>query len=171
MIGTECDSYRMRRGIFSSQFTISTLCAIGTQLLMCLSERSRLKVGASGTAFLIPENRKRLVKTIQCLPILVQIPASRYWRGIPAGDTRHGALVPLNSLGVFFLILKLAVPFTWGIDAIRSVIIGGGTAQSHVGNLTWLGLMLQMALLLLLGVVIFKRGYEQARERNLLGSY
>ncbi|MBI3958048.1 MAG: ABC transporter permease [Chloroflexi bacterium] len=82
-----------------------------------------------------------------------------------------GALVPLNSLGILFLILKLVVPFTWGIDAIRFTIIGVPPGQPTVENLTWLGLILQMAILLTLGVVMFKRGYEQARKRNLLGSY
>jgi len=83
-----------------------------------------------------------------------------------------GALIPLHGMGIYFSVLKLLVPFTWGIDAIRSLVVGEDlTRPFRVDSLTWFALIIQMTLFLILGAVIFRWGCNQAREKNVLGSY
>lgn len=82
-----------------------------------------------------------------------------------------GVLVPLNSLGFYFVLMKILVPFAWGIDTLRSVTASGSAEYISIDTFTWLGLVLQTTFLLSLGVFVFKQGYMRARERNLLGSY
>lgn len=82
-----------------------------------------------------------------------------------------GVLVPLNSLGIYFDLMKLFVPFAWGMDTLRTVIMDSSFGYSSIGISTWAALFVQSALLITLGVLIFKQSYQRARVDNLLGSY
>lgn len=82
-----------------------------------------------------------------------------------------GVLVPLNSLGSYFILMKILIPFAWGIDTLRAVTASGNSEFISVDTFTWLGLLIQSTFLLALGVLVFQQGYMRARERNLLGDY
>ncbi|MGH2544604.1 MAG: ABC transporter permease [Ardenticatenaceae bacterium] len=82
-----------------------------------------------------------------------------------------GALVPLNALGPVYEILKYLIPTTWGIDSLREVIINGASLTSLMADGTILGLSLQAAAFLGLGVVVFGRSFRQAQLQGSLGSY
>ncbi|MBI1298948.1 hypothetical protein GC175_28795 [bacterium] len=82
-----------------------------------------------------------------------------------------GALVPLNSLGAWFTLLKVATPITWGIDAIRIAMIDGANWRLLWLDGTWLGLTLQSMAFLGLGIILFRWGLKRARVAGTLGSY
>ncbi|MEW5985021.1 MAG: ABC transporter permease [Chloroflexota bacterium] len=82
-----------------------------------------------------------------------------------------GALVPLNSLGPVFQLLKYLLPTTWGIDALRGNILHGSTWSSLAADGTLLGLGVQAAVFLLLGAFIFKWGFSRAQLQGSLGAY
>ena len=82
-----------------------------------------------------------------------------------------GALVPLEGLGAVFEILKVLVPTTWGIDALRNVAVGGvGWAGLWV-NGTWVGLALQAVVFVVIGMVVFEMCLIRARRGGALGEY
>lgn len=82
-----------------------------------------------------------------------------------------GALVPLNSLGALFTALRLIVPTTWGIDALRAVMLGSEGWGTLWADGTWLGLSVQALAFVGLGVLVFRRGIVRARIEGTLGSY
>lgn len=82
-----------------------------------------------------------------------------------------GALVPLNNLGTIFQVLKFMLPTTWGIDALRQVIIGGAGWLTLWENGSWIGLGVQTAVFLLLGSIIFEWGLQRALRQGSLGTY
>lgn len=82
-----------------------------------------------------------------------------------------GALVPLNSLGVGFTLLKLLLPMTWGIDLLRQTLISGAGWSQLWANGALPGLGLQSTVFLALGIVVFRWGLHRAQEQGSLGSY
>lgn len=82
-----------------------------------------------------------------------------------------GVLVPLNSLGIYFDLMKLFVPFAWGMDTLRTTIMVSSFGSSSINISTWAALSVQSALLIILGVIIFRQSYQRARVDNHLGSY
>lgn len=82
-----------------------------------------------------------------------------------------GALVPLNSLGTTFVVLKWVVPITWGIDALRAVLLENASWIMLWHDFTWLGLSFQAFLFVLLGSWVFQWGLQQARRDGSLAAY
>ena len=82
-----------------------------------------------------------------------------------------GGLIPLNSLGTAYNILKWLLPTTWGIDALRRALIHGATWQGLWANGTWVGLSLQAGTLMLVGILIFGWGFRRAQLQGSLASY
>ncbi len=82
-----------------------------------------------------------------------------------------GALVPLYSLGPLYEALKWLVPMTWGISALRALMIGDASALELARQGVWLGLTLQTLAFLALGALVFNWGYNRARVAGILGSY
>lgn len=82
-----------------------------------------------------------------------------------------GALVPLNNLGLPFLLLKWFVPTAWGIDALRAVILHGATWATLWTDWTLVGLLLQSLILLGMGIVLFNWGFQTAQRQGSLGAY
>lgn len=82
-----------------------------------------------------------------------------------------GALVPLPALGLLSTILKLVFPMTWGIDILRDVVLNGTTLIELMQNGMLLGLGVQTAVFLLVGLFTFNHSLQQVRRRGELGSY
>jgi ABC-type multidrug transport system permease subunit len=82
-----------------------------------------------------------------------------------------GAIVPLERLGVVFELLKVVVPTTWGIAALREAVIEGVGWMTLWHDGTWLGLGVQTAVFLLLGTVLVEFCLHKARVRGVLASY
>lgn len=82
-----------------------------------------------------------------------------------------GALVPLNDLGPIFLMLKILLPTTWGIDVLRQAIIYGETWASLWASGTLLGLGLQAAAFMAMGIIFFNWGFRRAQGQGSLGTY
>ena len=82
-----------------------------------------------------------------------------------------GALVPLNNLGVVFTLLKHLVPMTWGIDALRAVLVSGvGWSALWLDGTLW-GLGVQAFVFSLLGAVTFAWSIRRAQMQGSLGAY
>ena len=82
-----------------------------------------------------------------------------------------GAILPLNDLGIAFAILKYLLPTTWGIDALRQILIHGDTWLPLWENGTLLGLGAQAAMFLAIGIVVFNWGFRRAKLQGSLGIY
>jgi ABC-2 type transport system permease protein len=82
-----------------------------------------------------------------------------------------GALVPLNTLGIWFSLLKFVVPMTWGIDALREAIIQDASLTFFWMNGTLIWLTLQTAVLFAVGGAVFNWGLRRARIQGSLASY
>lgn len=82
-----------------------------------------------------------------------------------------GALVPLNSLGPLYQVLKWFVPMTWGISVLRAMLIGDIGAVELARQGVWLGLTLQTCAFLGIGALVFGWGFHRARVAGILGSY
>ncbi len=82
-----------------------------------------------------------------------------------------GALVPLNGLGVVFIVLKYLAPMTWGIDALREIIISGMGWSSLWIDGTLLGLGAQAVIFLALGAATFIWSVRRAQMQGSLGTY
>jgi ABC-type multidrug transport system permease subunit len=82
-----------------------------------------------------------------------------------------GALVPLNNLGLPFLLLKWFVPTAWGIDALRTVILHGATWTTLWADWTLVGLTVQSLILLGIGISLFDWGFRKAQQQGTLGTY
>ncbi len=81
-----------------------------------------------------------------------------------------GALVGLERLGVWYQVLKLAFPLTWGISLMRSLVQGVNVAELW-GNGELIGVVVHSLLYLALGLGIFAWGYHRARAKGTLGQY
>lgn len=82
-----------------------------------------------------------------------------------------GALVPLNGLGMFFAFLKYLVPMTWGIDALRAVLVSGEEWSALWLDGTLWGLSIQAFAFLTLGTAAFIWSVRRARILGSLGTY
>jgi ABC-2 type transport system permease protein len=82
-----------------------------------------------------------------------------------------GAIIPLNDLGIVFSVLKYLLPTTWGIDALRLTIVHGGTWASLWESGTFLGLSLQAAVFIGIGMIVFNWGFRRAQRQGSLGTY
>jgi len=82
-----------------------------------------------------------------------------------------GALVPLNSLGSLFQVLKYTLPTTWGIDALRQVMVEGTGWVALWQDGSWVGVGVQTAVFLLLGSMIFNWSFQHALRQGSLGTY
>jgi ABC-2 type transport system permease protein len=82
-----------------------------------------------------------------------------------------GALVPLNNLGTVFVLLKYLMPMTWGIDALRAVLVSGvGWSALRLDGTLW-GLSIQAFVFSLLGAVTFAWSIRRAQMQGSLGTY
>lgn len=82
-----------------------------------------------------------------------------------------GAILPLNSLGLGFTLLKYSLPTTWGIETLRLTVLAGVTVSRLWHDGTLVGLLLQAVVFLLGGIYAFRWGFYQAQKQGLLGSY
>ncbi|MGB4871039.1 MAG: hypothetical protein WBP47_13375 [Candidatus Promineifilaceae bacterium] len=82
-----------------------------------------------------------------------------------------GALVPIGSLGVLSLGLKLFFPMTWGIEILREVVLNDALLIDSMQITALLGLAFQSALMLISGLVIFEKALKKARQKGELGVY
>ena len=81
-----------------------------------------------------------------------------------------GALVGLERLGVWYQVLKLGLPMTWGISLLREVTQGTGLVDLW-GRGEIVGIIIQSIVYLLLGLGIFAWGYRHAKAKGTLGQY
>ncbi len=82
-----------------------------------------------------------------------------------------GAMIPLDSLGMLYTVLKLLFPMTWGIELLRDVVLNGTTLIELLKSGELIGLALQTAVFLMIGLVVFGRGLQRVRQTGELGSY
>lgn len=82
-----------------------------------------------------------------------------------------GAMVPLERLGVVYEVLKVIVPTTWGIAALRGVIVGGAGWGTLWVDGTWMGLIVQAVIFAAIGVTVFEGCLLRARRGGELGAY
>ncbi len=82
-----------------------------------------------------------------------------------------GALVPINGLGMIFTILKYVFPMTWGIDLLRSVLLGNENLVTLIRNGELPGLLFQTIALITIGLIIFNKNLGRVKERGELSSY
>ncbi len=78
-----------------------------------------------------------------------------------------GALVPLDGLGMIFIILKYSFPMTWGISLLRQLTLTPGLLNTA----ELAGLTLQTMAMLGLGWLVFSRCLQRARGQGGLASY
>jgi ABC-2 type transport system permease protein len=80
-----------------------------------------------------------------------------------------GALAPLTWPGL--VLVSRALPLTWGITALRAIVLEGATAAVlwQRGELT--GLVLNTAFYAILGAALFTWGQRKARVLGTLGHY
>lgn len=80
-----------------------------------------------------------------------------------------GALAPIqNSL---FGIAAKALPLTWGIICLRSILVDGQTVSFLWQNGSLAGLLINSAFYLGVGMLLFDWGQRQARHLGVLGHY
>jgi len=82
-----------------------------------------------------------------------------------------GAMIPLDSLGMLYTVLKLLFPMTWGIELLRDVVLNGTTLVELVQSGQLIGLTLQTAVFLLLGLVVFNHSLQRVKLAGELGTY
>ncbi|MCP4427560.1 MAG: ABC transporter permease [Chloroflexi bacterium] len=82
-----------------------------------------------------------------------------------------GALLPLNALGLGFMILKYTFPMTWGIDILRAVILENENIVSLIQSGELPGLLLQTLVLIVGGLIVFNVALRRAKERGELHTY
>ncbi len=81
-----------------------------------------------------------------------------------------GSLVGLERLGIWYQVLKLSFPLTWGISLMRETLQGYSLSQLWVhGDL--IGLTIHSLVYLMVGLFIFALSYRQSRTRGTLGHY
>ncbi len=81
-----------------------------------------------------------------------------------------GALVGLERLGVWYQLLKLGLPMTWGISLMREVVQGTRFLELW-SNGEVIGVIIQSFVCLLLGLAVFTWGFRQAQAKGTLGQY
>lgn len=77
-----------------------------------------------------------------------------------------GAFVPINGLGWLFIFLKFVFPTTWGIDVLRQTMLDNTMTGDDL-----LGLVVQTATFLAIGMLVFRWALKRARAKGVLGSY
>ena len=82
-----------------------------------------------------------------------------------------GAMIPLDSLGMLYTVLKLVFPMTWGIEILRDVVLNGTTFIELVQSGVLVGLTLQTTLFLVIGLMVFDHSMRQVKRTGELGSY
>lgn len=82
-----------------------------------------------------------------------------------------GALVPINSLGTVFGAAKYLLPTTWGIDALRGILVEQlGWSELWQSGVV-IGMSVQALLFLFLGIIVFSWSVRRAQIQGSLGSY
>jgi ABC-2 type transport system permease protein len=84
-----------------------------------------------------------------------------------------GVLYPLALLGSIPALAAASsvLPFTWALDALRKVLLGGATLASPEVAGAALTLVAAGAVLLPLGVLAFRRGFATLRKTGATGAY
>ncbi len=84
-----------------------------------------------------------------------------------------GVLYPLALLGSIpaLAAASAALPFTWALDALRRVLLGGATLASPEVAGAALALAAAGAVLLPLGILAFRRGFAILRRTGATGAY
>ncbi len=80
-----------------------------------------------------------------------------------------GALAPIQQ--PIFAAVARVLPLTWGIECLRAVLIEKATVISLWQNGLMIGLLINTAFYVALGVVCFKWGERQARLQGVLAHY
>lgn len=109
-------------------------------------------LGLSGIT-LIKKRMNNLVSLISYLALLVT-----------------GALIPLDSIGVVFDVMKLVLPTALGIDLIRS-LANGTSFSTLVTNGSFFILVIQNVLFVILGLYTWVRYMHLAKLSGELGQY
>jgi ABC-2 type transport system permease protein len=82
-----------------------------------------------------------------------------------------GALVPINSLSIVFGAAKYLLPTTWGIDALRGILVKQ-LEWSELGQSgVVIGMSVQALLFLFLGIIVFSWSIRRAKIQGSLGAY
>lgn len=80
-----------------------------------------------------------------------------------------GADFPVNSLPSFLLPISLALPLTYGFDAVRGLLLG---TRTLLPTMLELGLMLVfMVIMIVLGLRVFAALERRVRQRGTLGQH
>jgi ABC-2 type transport system permease protein len=80
-----------------------------------------------------------------------------------------GALAPLNQPGL--VLLSKTLPLTWGITALREIIIKGMNIVVLWQRGGLIGLIMNTTVYLILGITLFTWGQRRARVLGTLGHY
>ena len=80
-----------------------------------------------------------------------------------------GALAPIQQ--PLFATLARVLPLTWGIECLRAVFIEKATFLDLWQNGLILGLLINTAFYVALGVICFNWGERQARVQGVLAHY
>lgn len=80
-----------------------------------------------------------------------------------------GALAPIT--GPVFGTISRLLPLSWGIEAMRAILLEGATFGVLFDNGLLLGLLVNTGFYLLVGEVLYLRGEKRARELGVLGQY
>jgi hypothetical protein len=67
--------------------------------------------------------------------------------------------------------LSKTLPLTWGIICLRELIINKATITTLWQNGILIGLLINTALYLFIGVILFTWGQHEARELGVLAHY
>lgn len=82
-----------------------------------------------------------------------------------------GAMIPLDSLGMLYTILKLLFPMAWGIELLRDVVLNDTSLMALIQSGKLMGLAVQTAVFLMIGLVVFSHNLRRVRQTGELGSY
>jgi ABC-2 type transport system permease protein len=80
-----------------------------------------------------------------------------------------GALAPLTRPGL--VLISKALPLTWGISALREIIVEGTVATTLWQGGELIGLVVNTIVYMILGIVLFTWGHRKARALGTLGHY
>jgi ABC-2 type transport system permease protein len=82
-----------------------------------------------------------------------------------------GSLVGIEALGWIYQVLRFALPLTWGISIMRSVLSQGTSLVSLLQGGELVGLAFHSVAFLLVGLLIFAIGNRRARTKGTLAHY
>jgi ABC-2 type transport system permease protein len=82
-----------------------------------------------------------------------------------------GAIVPLDGFPNIIQCLAHSLPLTDGLKILRMVILEEKSLFYVINNGDMLRLTINSSIYLLLGVVVFKWCYKEARKRGVIGHY